>query len=332
MLTVKQNLLETIHGGNPDRFVNQYEFLKIIYGSPFFDLHNGPVLEPEVINAKNAWGITFSWPEGLPGEFPVHDEEHLVLKDVTQWRDHVHAPALDYTDEEWAPYIKQVQEVDRDQYFVASLMWPGIFEQLHHFMDIPQTMMNFYEEPEAMKELINYLADWEVEYADVVCAKLHPDAVFHHDDWGTQRSTFISPQMFEEFLLPAYKRIYKRYRDNGVELIVHHSDSYAATLVPYMIEMGIDIWQCVMISNNIPELIQKYGKQISFMGGIDSAQVDFPGWTREKVRQEVRRACDENGKLYFIPSASQGLDCSTFPGVYEAISEEIDAYSKEVFK
>ena len=225
MLTVKQNLLETIHGGNPDRFVNQYEFLKIIYGSPFFDLHNGPVLEPGVINAKNAWGITFSWPEGLPGEFPVHDEEHLVLKDVTQWRDHVHAPALDYTDEEWAPYIKQVQEVDRDQYFVASLMWPGIFEQLHHFMDIPQTMMNFYEEPEAMKELINYLADWEVEYADVVCAKLHPDAVFHHDDWGTQRSTFISPQMFEEFLLPAYKRIYKRYRDNGVELIVHHSDS-----------------------------------------------------------------------------------------------------------
>lgn len=92
MLTVKQNLLETIHGGNPDRFVNQYEFLKIIYGSPFFDLHNGPVLEPGVINAKNAWGITFSWPEGLPGEFPVHDEEHLVLKDVTQWRDHVHAP------------------------------------------------------------------------------------------------------------------------------------------------------------------------------------------------------------------------------------------------
>lgn len=90
MLTVKQNLLETIHGGNPDRFVNQYEFLKIIYGSPFFDLHNGPVLEPGVINAKNAWGITFSWPEGLPGEFPVHDEEHLVLKDVTQWLSLIH--------------------------------------------------------------------------------------------------------------------------------------------------------------------------------------------------------------------------------------------------
>ena len=30
MLTIRQNLLETIHGGHPDRFVNQYEFLKII--------------------------------------------------------------------------------------------------------------------------------------------------------------------------------------------------------------------------------------------------------------------------------------------------------------
>ena len=52
--------------------------------------------------------------------------------------------------------------------------------------------------------------------------------------------------MFEEFLLPAYKDIYGCYKENGVELIVHHSDSYAATLVPYMIEMGIDIWQGVM--------------------------------------------------------------------------------------
>ena len=161
--------------------------------------------------------------------------------------------------------------MDRNEYFVTSVMFPGLFEQCHHLMDIPETMMNFIEEPEAMHELIDYLTDWELEYADKVCRYLKPDALFHHDDWGTQTSTFISPAMFEEFFLPAYKKIYKRYRDNGVELIVHHSDSYAATLVPYMIEMGVDIWQGVMTTNNVPELIKKYGGQISFMGGIDSA-------------------------------------------------------------
>ena len=98
--------------------------------------------------------------------------------------------------------------------------------------------------------------------------------------------------MFEEFLLPAYKQIYGYYKDHGVQLIVHHSDSYAATLVPYMIEMGIDIWQGVMTTNNIPELIQKYGGQISFMGGIDSASIDFEGWTPEIIEAQVKKACD----------------------------------------
>ena len=31
MLTTKQNLLETIHGGHPDRFVNQYEAFKMVF-------------------------------------------------------------------------------------------------------------------------------------------------------------------------------------------------------------------------------------------------------------------------------------------------------------
>ena len=93
--------------------------------------------------------------------------------------------------------------------------------------------------------------------------------------------------MFAEFLVPAYKKLYGFYKENGVELIVHHSDSYAANLVPHMIEIGIDIWQGVLSTNNIPELIEKYGGKISFMGGIDNGKVDFEGWTPELIAQEV---------------------------------------------
>ena len=91
-----------------------------------------------------------------------------------------------------------------------------------------------------------------------------------------------------------------------------------------MIDMGIDIWQGTMSSNNIPELIQKYGDKITIMGGIDSASVDRPDWTPELVEKEVRRVCEENG-------ITQGLGISTFPGVYETASEVIDKISKEKF-
>ena len=137
--------------------------------------------------------------------------------------------------------------------------------------------------------------------------------------------------MFEEFFLEPYKRIYGFYKENGVELVVHHSDSYAANLVPFMIEMGIDIWQGVMKTNNIPELIKKYGGQITFMGGLHSGEIDFPDWTQDIIASEVEKSCKENGKLYFIPGSSQGLAISSFPGVYEATDEEIEKMSKEMF-
>ena len=331
MLTKRQNLLETIRGGNPDRFVNQYEYLKLILANPFTLTNPNP--KPGEHNVVNAWGVTKSWPEGTPGAFPVHTEDKIVIKDIEDWKSYVKAPNVLFSEAEWEPFIKQAEEIDRNEYFVAPFIAPGIFEQCHYLLEIQNCLINFYEYPDEMADLIKYITEWELQYAEQLCKYLKPDALFHHDDWGSQISTFLSPDMFAEFYLDAYKEVYGYYKQHGVELIVHHSDSYAATLVPYMIEMGIDIWQGVMKSNDIPALIKKYGGQISFMGGIDSAEVDFEGWTQEVVAQRVKEACETFGKdkKYFIPNASQGLPMSTYPGVYEAITEEIDKMSKIVF-
>lgn len=329
MLTKRQNLMETIRGGSPDRFVNQYEAFRLIRNP--LGGHN-PNPKYGEMNVKNAWGITRSWPKGTPGAFPVHTPEKVVIKDIRHWRDYVHAPSVKFSDAEWEPFIKQAEETDRRESFVMPFVAPGLFEQCHHLGEIQTTLINLYEEPEAMHELIDYLTDFELQLAEEICTHLKPNGLFHHDDWGSQTSTFMSPAMFEEFYLPGYKKIYGYYKSHGVELIVHHSDSYAATFVPYMIDMGVDIWQGVMTTNRIPELIEKYGGKISFMGGIDSAKVDYEGWSRNVIAREVKRACDENGKYYFIPNASIGLPTSTYEGVYDVITQEIDKYSREVFR
>lgn len=48
-------------------------------------------------------------------------------------------------------------------------MAPGIFEQCHHLGEIQNTLINLYEEPDDMKDLIKYLADWEVAQAEEIC-------------------------------------------------------------------------------------------------------------------------------------------------------------------
>ncbi len=71
MLTKRQNMIETMKvGGHPDRFVNGYEALGLVMGSPFGKRNPNP--KPGELNVVNAWGITKSWPKGTPGAFPVH--------------------------------------------------------------------------------------------------------------------------------------------------------------------------------------------------------------------------------------------------------------------
>lgn len=330
MLTKRQNLLETIRGGNPDRFVNQFEPFAMVRQTPVTANNPRPVKGGP--NVVNSWGITLQFPENTPGSFPVHDEEHIVIKDITRWQEYVHAPRTDYTAEDWAPYVAAAEQIDRNDQFVTMSVSPGIFEQCHNLMKMENCLISFYEYPDEMHALIDYIADWEVEYARQACAYIKPDALFHHDDWGSMISSFMSPDMFREFMVPAYQRVYGYYREHGVEVIVHHSDSYAANLVPAMIEIGIDIWQGCATTNNVPELIRQYGGKISFMGNIDNGVVDKADWTRELIEREVHRACDTCGRLYFIPNTIMGGPASTYPGVYDAVTETIDRINKEIAK
>lgn len=328
MLTAKQNLLETIRGGSPDRFVNQYEAIQLLF-HPFVAHNPSPIKGQE--NVVNAWGVTNSFPAKTPGAFPIHTPDKIVVQDIEDWREYVHAPSLKFSQAEWDQFKAQYDAVDSQKSLRAAFIAPGLFEQTHHLCEITNTLMYYITNPDEMHDLIKYLTDWELELAEGICSQLHPDAIFHHDDWGGEASTFLRPEMFAEFFVEPYKQIYGYYHDHGVELVFHHSDSYAATLVPYMIEMGIDVWQGCMESNDVPELVRQYGGKISFMGGIDNKSMDFSGWTAEDCRKAAVRAMESCGNRYFIPCIVQGGPGSVFPGAYMAMAEEIDNYNAERF-
>ncbi|MCL2228028.1 MAG: uroporphyrinogen decarboxylase [Oscillospiraceae bacterium] len=328
MLTAKQNMQECIRGGNPDRFVNQYEAIQILL-HPFLLTNPQPGKgDPDVVNN---WGVTMSFPSHVPGAFPIHTEDAIVVKDIEHWSDYVKAPSLKFTDEQWAQAKAMYDAVDGTQAYKAAFVAPGIFEQTHYLCEMSRALEYFLTDPDEMHDMIKLIKDWELELAEGICKHLKPDAILHHDDWGSEISTFLRPEMFAEFFLEPYKEIYKYYHDHGVELIIHHNDAYSATLVPYMIEMGIDVWQGCMESNNIPELIKKYGDKITFMGGLDNKAVDFTGWTQNDARKVVRRLCEACGSKHYIPCITQGGPGSLYEGTYQALIDEIDDYSEEVF-
>lgn len=329
MLTKRQNLLECIRGGNPDRYVNQYEAFGMVMASPLSDKSH-LATDGYLIDA---WGCYQRKIEGQPGFFPMHDLQHRVVTDICSWRDQVKVPGDPDDPAFWEPIAARAEAIDRSEQFVCSAVMPGIFERLHHLCEMAETLVNFYEEPDEVHALIDEIVDWELRLASAHVKYVKPDALFHHDDWGTQISTFLSPEMFAEFFLEPYKTVYGYYKDHGVELVIHHSDSFGETLVPYMIDMGIDIWQGVISStNDIPALIDTYGDRMAFMGGIETQLIDKPDWTQAEVAAEVERAVTSVGrKTCFIPSLTSGLNASGYLGVYEAVSAAIDEMSRRDF-
>lgn len=328
MLTIRENLLETLKGENPDRFVKQYEFMDLLVDPIFINMNGSCPVGGECVNE---WGVKIKFPEGLPGPFPCSEGEDKLLKDVTKWKEIIKKPRTNYPDEAWAPFVDAANKVDRKEKFATSMVVCGIFEKLHYFMGMEDAMINFYEEPEAMHELIDFLTDFEIECAKEVVEHMHPDALFHHDDWGSQRSTFLSKEMFDEFITPAYKKIYGFWKANGVQVIVHHSDSYAATLVPSMIEMGVDIFQGAVHDNNVAELIKKYGEKITIMGGLDNGIYDKADWSKDKVRAGYKELLEQAGCKYIIPGLTMGGPETTYKGLYEAVSEVLAEFDPVYF-
>ena len=322
MLTARQNLLETIRGGKPDRFVKQFEFMRLL-DTPFvlYDKRPGRG-EPD---ATDAWGVTFSFPEGAPCPIPVHSPEKVVIKDIVRWRNYVHAPNVKWADEEWEPFIAAAEAVDRRAYFAAAAVGPGFFELCCQLGEPRQTLANLAEDPDDMHDLIRYLTDHELRLADEICSHLRPDALFLYDDWGG-----LAPEVFDEFFLEPYREIYGYYRSHGVELVVHGSGS-AAGMVPKLIGIGVDILQGVSPADNIPGLIGRYGEQLSFMGGIDLGPADGSDPTPELSADAVRRACAENGKLFYIPCVAGECPDQLPTGIREAVDGEIERMSEELF-
>ena len=333
MLTKRENFLETMNGGNPDRYVDNFEFMSLVY-----DVISQNIMPPPSPGkpAVSAWGVTSVLEEGLPGPMPLTEGEYKVITDVTCWRDQLKSvPKLSYTAEEWQPVVDQVKAIDRNETFVTALLVNGIFEKVHYLMGMEDAMINLYEEPEAMHDLIDFFVDFELKQAEEIIKYMHPDAIYHHDDWGTQRNSFLSPEMFEEFLVPAYEKIYGFWKENGVEVVVHHNDSYSANLLPYFKRMHIDAWQGVIIENDIPKCIAEHDQHgITIIGGLNNGVYDKPDTTYEEVEAGVRdliNSIPNQGKHYFVPGLTMGLNYSVFPEVYDMASKAIAKVSEENF-
>ena len=117
-------------------------------------------------------------------------------------------------------------------------------------------------------------------------------------DFGTQDSTFCSPDTYKNLYHAHYKKLNDWIHTNTSWKTFKHSCGSIPTFIPLLIDSGFDIINPVQTSAKGMDPIwlkKEFGRDITFWGGGMDTQKILPFGTPEEVREEVLRKCDVFG-------------------------------------
>lgn len=252
---------------------------------------NGP-LEGGLDYFGNGWIPTAS-----AGGQPALDPDIIPLDDVCDWEDKVTFPNLDKID--WDAYAEKMLGLitSRDEQVVEYHTWNSVFLRFTHLLGFEDALCAFYEEPEASLALCNAIADYKIALLERVAKYLKPDAYVHYDDVATDRSLFMSPEVYREFIKPCHTRMNDAARALGMIPEIHVC-GYCTDILEDLIEEGSQAWQSAQPVNDIPDIIERLGDRLSVIGGYDSnGKPGYPDVSDETIRADVDRCMDEYGKF-----------------------------------
>jgi uroporphyrinogen decarboxylase len=175
----------------------------------------------------------------------------------------------------------------------------GPFEQAAQLRGRADFLMDTATQPDLARLIVNRCTDVIVR-----AQELYLDVVGKHvdffeipgDDYGANQNLMISPHAFSKLLKPALARIVQSVKAYRHDLpVVFHSDGAIASIVPDLVEIGIDALNPMepLPATDWPAIKREYSDQLCFMGGIDITE-SMIGKV-EDVVEEVRRRIETFG-------------------------------------
>ena len=175
----------------------------------------------------------------------------------------------------------------------------GFFEIAHFMRGMDNFLTDLALRPEFACRLIDHIIDYLLARSRrILQAGGGQFAIFeYNDDVASQRSLFLSPGMWREFIKPRMARFCQLARQFGAKLRYHCCGSCRA-IIPELIEIGVYILnpvQALAAGMDPFALKRDFGDRLTFDGGIDIQQL-LPNASPEEVRAHTRRMIDVVGR------------------------------------
>lgn len=228
---------------------------------------------------------------------------------------------------DWEGYTKEaLAGLDRDKQVLQVRSLVGFFERMHCLIGFEDALCAFYEEPETVHGFFQAMLEYKKEVASCAAEYMKPEIMIFDDDYGTMRSTFISPDMWREFFPKYWKELVDHVHSLGMKFELH-SCGYITPLVGDFVAAGMDILQPLQTNNDLRYIKDTYGKDLILRLAIFDKQMSTVGMTEDEVRAQLQ-------EWYHILAPGGNFIADLVPiqdRYYEIQREEQDKFEKEFY-
>ena len=150
-----------------------------------------------------------------------------------------------------------------------------------------------------IRDINRFYLDFVKEYWSLILKDIEIDCIFILEDIAYRSGSFISREMFREFLSPYYIEFIDFLKQYNIKNIIVDCDGLIDELIPLWIELGVNGIFPIEAVNDLVEIRHQY-PGLKLLGGFDK-KVLFAGSSREIIDQEIARIVSVTAKGGYIP-------------------------------
>lgn len=289
--------IATIEEGNKFFGFDQSLYVPIKYGlDPIFETkiieetENYQVIQDSSgIIAKHFKNGRSSIPHYI--KFPIENKS-----DWENFKKRLNPDAKRYPDEkEWEKF----KGITYHSEYPVIIGGGSLFGWIRNWMGFENCLMAFYDQPDLIDEIIDYLCNYILAINEKAVSEIKIDAVAMWEDMAFKTQPMISPALFKKHLVPKYKKLSKRYKKAGIELIFIDCDGNINELVELWLEAGINIMFPLEINSGSDPvtLRKKFGRRVLLMGGIDKKALIEGPHAIDKELERIKDVVIEGGYI-----------------------------------
>jgi len=170
-----------------------------------------------------------------------------------------------------------------------------------NWMGVQNLAYACYDDRDLIAEVADTMAELICWSIDQVTGKVHIDIGWGWEDICFKTGPLVSPDIFRECCVPAYRRVADKLAANGCDLYLIDCDGMIDDLVPLWLEGGVNVMFPVEIGTWQADPMafrRQYGKELRIIGGIDKRELTKG---RAAIDAEVARRVPLMREAGFIP-------------------------------